>query len=96
MSSVRPHAPRVLWISVVIGGLLVALGDFIFATTLWFSWDAEGLKRVFQTIAVAVARHAGRRHEPGDGIVVEAVRDPHRVRQGARGGRRCIVGSRQF
>jgi len=56
MSTVRSyvHAPRILWASVVVGGLLVALGDFIFATTLWFSWDVEGLKRCFQTIAVGV------------------------------------------
>ena len=60
MSSVRSHAhaPRILWASVLVGGLLVALGDFIFATTLWFSWDAEGLKRVFQTIAVGVLGQA--------------------------------------
>ena len=60
MSSVRSyaHAPRILWASVVVGGLLVALGDFIFATTLWFSWDAEGLKRCFQTIAVGVLGQA--------------------------------------
>ena len=58
MSSVRPFAPRIVWIPVVVGGLLVALGDFIFATTLWFSWDAEGLKRCFQTIAVGVLGQA--------------------------------------
>jgi len=60
MSSVRSyvHAPRILWASVVAGGLLVALGDFVFATTLWFSWDMEGLKRCFQTIAVGVLGQA--------------------------------------
>ena len=60
MSTVRSyvHAPRILWASVVVGGLLVALGDFIFATTLWFSWDVEGLKRCFQTIAVGVLGQA--------------------------------------
>jgi hypothetical protein len=60
MSSVRSyvHAPRILWASVVVGGLLVALGDFVFATTLWFSWDMEGLKRCFQTIAVGVLGQA--------------------------------------
>lgn len=48
-------APRPLdWSQVVIGGLLVALGDIVFATTLWFSWDAIGIERVFQTIAVGV------------------------------------------
>ena len=60
MSTVRSyvHAPRILWASVVVGGLLVALGDFIFATTLWFSWDVEGLKRCFQTIAMGVLGQA--------------------------------------
>ncbi|MDR0181816.1 hypothetical protein [Lysobacter arvi] len=54
MSALRSPASRILWSFVVIGGLVVALGDFLFATTLWFSWDAEGLRRVFQTIAVGV------------------------------------------
>ena len=43
-----------LWGQVLLGGLLVALGDFIFATTLWFSWDAPGFVKLFQTIAVGV------------------------------------------
>lgn len=47
-------ARAVDWSQVLLGGVLVALGDFIFATTLWFSWDAAGLERVFQTIAVGV------------------------------------------
>ncbi|HEY0502164.1 MAG TPA: hypothetical protein VGD42_01610 [Lysobacter sp.] len=44
----------VLWSQVLLGGLLVAIGDIVFATTLWFSWDAAGIERVFQTIAVGV------------------------------------------
>jgi len=42
------------WLQVFLGGLLVAIGDMIFATTLWFSWTAAGLTQVFQTIAVGV------------------------------------------
>lgn len=51
-------ARRVDWSQVLLGGVLVALGDFVFATTLWFSWDAAGLQRVFQTIAVGVLGQA--------------------------------------
>lgn len=43
-----------MWSQVALGGLLVAIGDIAFATTLWFSWDAAGFRRVFQTIAVGV------------------------------------------
>jgi hypothetical protein len=42
------------WRQVFLGGLVVAIGDIIFATTLWFSWTASGLVQVFQTIAVGV------------------------------------------
>lgn len=53
------HATRpVRWSQVGLGGLLVAIGDIVFATTLWFSWDAAGLRRVFQTIAVGVLGQA--------------------------------------
>jgi hypothetical protein len=49
------HVQRpVQWLQVVIGGLIVAAGDIAFATTVWFSWDAAGIKKVFQTIAVGV------------------------------------------
>jgi len=50
-SSMRttPHWPDVLY-----GGLLVALGDMAFATTLWFSWDLGGLGRMFRSIAAGV------------------------------------------
>lgn len=51
-------ARRVDWSQVLLGGVLVALGDFVFATTLWFSWDGAGLQRVFQTIAVGVLGQA--------------------------------------
>ena len=51
VSSMRttPHWPDVLY-----GGLLVALGDMAFATTLWFSWDLDGLGRMFRSIAAGV------------------------------------------
>lgn len=39
---------------VLLGGLLIALGDAVFATTLWFSWSGSGLTRLFQTIAVGL------------------------------------------
>ncbi len=42
------------WIHVFWGGLLIALGDMTFATFVWFSWSAQGLIRLFQTIAVGV------------------------------------------
>ncbi|MBU8977900.1 MULTISPECIES: DUF1440 domain-containing protein [unclassified Lysobacter] len=59
MASIRTYAAQpIAWGAVLLGGLLVALGDFIFATTLWFSWDAAGLERVFQTIAVGVLGQA--------------------------------------
>ncbi|HEY5849794.1 MAG TPA: hypothetical protein VIT62_03385 [Lysobacter sp.] len=49
------HVQRpVEWLQVVIGGLIVAAGDIAFATTVWFSWDAAGIEKVFQTIAVGV------------------------------------------
>ncbi|HEY5802796.1 MAG TPA: hypothetical protein VIT90_03775 [Lysobacter sp.] len=49
------HVQRpVEWLQVVIGGLIVAAGDIAFATTVWFSWDAAGIQKVFQTIAVGV------------------------------------------
>ncbi|HZX77006.1 hypothetical protein [Lysobacter sp.] len=50
----RTSIHRIDWSQVLLGGLLVAIGDIVFATTLWFSWDAPGLQRVFQTIAVGV------------------------------------------
>ncbi len=51
--SLRMQRP-VEWLQVVIGGLIVAIGDIAFATTVWFSWDAAGIEKVFQTIAVGV------------------------------------------
>ncbi len=42
------------WLQAFWGGLLIAIGDIVFATTVWFSWDGAGLTRVFQSIAVGV------------------------------------------
>lgn len=46
------------WMQVFLGGLIIAIGDTIFATTLWFSWDAPGFTKLFQTIAVGVLGQA--------------------------------------
>jgi len=45
-------AGSIRWSQVLLGGLLVALGDTVFATCLWFGWTAAGLVKLFQTIAV--------------------------------------------
>lgn len=47
-------AAPIAWPQVVLGGLLIALGDAAFATTYWFSWDTAGVTRMFQSIAVGV------------------------------------------
>jgi hypothetical protein len=54
--SAAPRSPA--WPQILLGGLIVALGDFVFATTLWFSWTPAGIVRVFQTIAVGVLGQA--------------------------------------
>lgn len=55
MSTTSRHLQRApAWINVLWGGLIIALGDMTFATFVWFSWDAAGLTRLFQTIAVGV------------------------------------------
>ena len=51
--SISDAAPPA-WLQVLYGGLIIAIGDVIFATTLWFSWSGAGLARLFQTIAVGV------------------------------------------
>jgi hypothetical protein len=48
-------SPRAIaWSPVLLGGLLIALSDMAFAITVWFSWNAAGLEKVLQTIAVGV------------------------------------------
>ena len=58
MSSARIDVQRIAWRQILLGGLIVALGDFIFATTLWFGWTLPGFIRLFQTIAVGVLGQA--------------------------------------
>jgi ABC-type xylose transport system permease subunit len=54
MSSSRIDVRRIAWRQILLGGLIVALGDFILAATLWFGWNLPGFARLFQTIAVGV------------------------------------------
>ncbi|WP_395683658.1 hypothetical protein [Dokdonella sp.] len=55
MSASLAQPPRPIdWSQVFLGGLLIAAGDIAFATTVWFTWDAAGITRVFQSIAVGV------------------------------------------
>lgn len=54
MSTTFGDTPSTAWRQVFLGGLIVAIGDILFATTLWFTWTTAGLVRVFQTIAVGV------------------------------------------
>lgn len=45
---------RPRWRNVLYGGLLIALGDMAFATTLWFSWTPHGVASMFRTIASGI------------------------------------------
>jgi uncharacterized membrane protein YagU involved in acid resistance len=55
MSAISFSAQRsTAWLQVFIGGLAIALGDMVFATSLWFGWSVPGLVKLFQTIAVGV------------------------------------------
>jgi hypothetical protein len=60
--------PSPAWAQVCLGGLLIALGDAIFATFVWFSWTGPGLIRLFQTIAVGVLGKAS--YEGGVAVAV--------------------------
>lgn len=42
------------WKQAVYGGLLIALGDALFAIAVWFEWNMKGLTQMFQSIAVGV------------------------------------------
>lgn len=42
------------WKQAVYGGLLIAVGDALFAIAVWFEWNSKGLTQVFQSIAVGV------------------------------------------
>jgi hypothetical protein len=63
MSTISIDTRRSLaWLQVLLGGLVIAIGDTIFASTLWFGWSVQGLVKLFQTIAVGVlgkASHDG-------------------------------------
>jgi hypothetical protein len=63
MSTISIDTRRSLaWLQVLLGGLVIAIGDTIFASTLWFGWSLQGLVKLFQTIAVGVlgkASHDG-------------------------------------
>jgi hypothetical protein len=49
------NPPRSIdWKQAVYGGLLIAVGDALFAIAVWFEWTAKGLTQVFQSIAVGV------------------------------------------
>ncbi|RDZ28192.1 hypothetical protein [Lysobacter silvisoli] len=54
MSASQSRSSSLAWGPLLLGGLLVALGDMAFAATLWFGWDGAGMLRLFQTIAVGV------------------------------------------
>jgi hypothetical protein len=55
MSTIGIHQRRSpAWLQVLLGGLLIAIGDTIFASALWFGWSLPGLVKLFQTIAVGV------------------------------------------
>ena len=59
MSTTRIDAQRhIAWPQVLLGGFIVALGDFAFASTLWFGWTVPGFIKLFQTIAVGVLGQA--------------------------------------
>lgn len=51
-------ASSIRWSQVATGGLLVALGDAVFATSWWFSWSAAGIAQMFQSIAAGVLGRA--------------------------------------
>ena len=53
------HArPPIDWPWIVAGGLLIALGDMSFATSVWFTWTLDGLAKVFRSIAAGVLGQA--------------------------------------
>lgn len=58
MAAIAHAHPSPAWPQVLLGGLLIAAGDIAFAITVWFQWNAAGLQRVFQSIAVGVLGRA--------------------------------------
>jgi hypothetical protein len=47
-----PAVPTLRLGPILLGGLVVALGDVLFACWLWFGYSWAGIVRLFQTIAV--------------------------------------------
>lgn len=58
MAALASPQPSPAWPQVLLGGLVIAAGDIAFAISVWFQWNAAGLQRVFQSIAVGVLGRA--------------------------------------
>ncbi|KAF1708413.1 hypothetical protein [Pseudoxanthomonas sacheonensis] len=54
MTTTAANQRRIDWKQAVYGGLLIAMGDALFAIAVWFEWNAKGLTRMFQSIAMGV------------------------------------------
>ncbi|MEO8460650.1 MAG: hypothetical protein ABI451_08985, partial [Dokdonella sp.] len=59
------------WLQVILGGVVIGLGDTIFATMVWSSWDSAGFTRLFQTIAVGLLGKAS--YDGGTGAALVGV-----------------------
>lgn len=57
------------WKQAVYGGLLIALGDALFAIAVWFEWTIKGLTQVFQSIAVGVLGKASYEGGPATALL---------------------------
>jgi uncharacterized membrane protein YagU involved in acid resistance len=53
-ADVDASSRAIAWNPVFLAGFLIALADMAFAITVWFSWNATGFEKVFQSIAVGV------------------------------------------
>lgn len=53
ITATNPQRP-IDWKRALYGGLLIAVGDALFAIAVWFEWNTKGLTQVFQSIAVGV------------------------------------------
>jgi hypothetical protein len=61
------HPPA--WPHVVLGGILIAAGDIVFAISMWFTWNLPGLQRVFQSIAAGVLGRASFENGVGSAVL---------------------------
>lgn len=59
------------WLQVILGGVVIGVGDTIFATMVWFSWDSAGFTKLFQTIAVGLLGKAS--YDGGTGAALLGV-----------------------